>query len=255
MGAGFDGVDRAGGRDPVLAPDCSRCLGLCCVALPFSRGAEFPEDKPAGRPCRHLSKDFRCAVHDRLAATGWRGCVRYECFGAGQLVSQVTYAGRGWREGPEVAEEMFSVLAVVRALHEIRFLVSDPACAASSYAADAAALDAELAALTRAPAEVLLDVDLASVRARAGALFAGVSGERARRSHRGADLLGADLRGADLSDVDLLGADLRGADIRAADLSHALFVSQPQLNGTWGDAGTRIPHRLSRPALWELPGG
>ena len=102
-----------------LRPDCSRCAGLCCVALPFSRGADFPVDKPGGVPCGNLLIDDRCGIHDRLAETGWRGCVTFDCFGAGQRVMQETFRGRTWRDDPDpgLPARMFSVLPVVHQLH------------------------------------------------------------------------------------------------------------------------------------------
>ena len=69
---------------PDLAPDCSRCFGLCCVALPLTRSADFPVDKPAGEPCRNLLADDRCRIHDRLRETGWKGFTVFDCVGAGK---------------------------------------------------------------------------------------------------------------------------------------------------------------------------
>jgi Pentapeptide repeats (8 copies) len=71
-----------------------------------------------------------------------------------------------------------------------------------------------------------------------------------RASFRGALLLGADLRDADLRLADLLGADLRGADLRGADLSTSLFVTPMQAAAARGDAATRLPARVPRPAHW-----
>ena len=68
---------------------------------------------------------------------------------------------------------------------------------------------------------------------------------------RGALLIGADLRDADLRDADLIGADLRAADLRGADLTGALFLTRGQLQSAVGDASTRIPDRLARPAHWR----
>ncbi len=64
---------------------CQRCRGLCCVALYFAKSEGFPADKPPGLPCPHLrSSDFRCAIHPQLRKRGLKGCVAYDCFGAGQ---------------------------------------------------------------------------------------------------------------------------------------------------------------------------
>jgi uncharacterized protein YjbI with pentapeptide repeats len=70
-------------------------------------------------------------------------------------------------------------------------------------------------------------------------------------SLRGAYLIGADLRGADLRTADLLGADLRAADVRGTDLGECLFLTQPQVEAAIGDAATRIPAALNRPAYWS----
>jgi uncharacterized protein YjbI with pentapeptide repeats len=69
-------------------------------------------------------------------------------------------------------------------------------------------------------------------------------------SLRGARLIAADLRGADLTCADLIGADLRDTDLRGADLTDCLFLTQAQLNAARGDATTRIPAALARPAHW-----
>ncbi len=83
-----------------LRGDCQRCFGLCCVALPFAASADFAVGKDAGTPCRNLQDDHRCGIHARLRQTGFTGCTVYDCFGAGQQVSQVTFGGRDWRSGP-----------------------------------------------------------------------------------------------------------------------------------------------------------
>jgi Pentapeptide repeats (8 copies) len=67
---------------------------------------------------------------------------------------------------------------------------------------------------------------------------------------RGAYLIAADLSGADLSAADLLGADLRDANVAGANLCSALFLTQFQVNGARGDAGTALPGRLARPEHW-----
>ncbi len=83
----------------------------------------------------------------------------------------------------------------------------------------------------------LMGKDLRGARLRAASL-------------RGAYLIGADLRGADLRTADLLGADLRAADVRGTDLGECLFLTQPQVEAAKGNAATRIPASLRRPAHW-----
>ncbi len=104
---------------PVLRADCSRCVGLCCVAPAFAKSADFAITKPAGRPCLHLRDDSRCGIHGELRERGFPGCTVFDCFGAGQQVTQVTFAGRDWRESPDTARAMFAAFEVMRHLHEL----------------------------------------------------------------------------------------------------------------------------------------
>ncbi|MGW4651658.1 pentapeptide repeat-containing protein [Kitasatospora sp. NPDC004289] len=261
-----------------LVSDCANCFGLCCVALPFAKSADFAVNKTAGTPCRNLQEDFRCGIHTKLRTSGFTGCTVFDCLGAGQKVSQLTYGGRSWREDPSSAAEMFEVFPVVRQLHELlRYLTE--AAALPHLGSVRTELEAELAevgGLTRgAPAE-LLAVDVPTVRQRvsetllrASELYrAAVPGKK--RNHRGADLIGArlagaklrganlrgayliaaDLRKADLREADLIGADLRDANLAGADLTGALFLLQAQLNAARGDAATVLPSGLERPAHW-----
>ncbi|GAA4622123.1 pentapeptide repeat-containing protein [Actinoallomurus vinaceus] len=267
------GVDRAD-----LRADCGRCQGLCCVALPFSASAGFAIDKEAGRPCPNLRGDFRCGIHTDLRAKGFSGCTVFDCFGAGQQVSQVTFAGRDWRETPGVAREMFAVFAVMRQLHEILWYLTEALTLpqARPIHDELREVLEDTGRLTRAGARELAELDVAAHRARVNPLLlrvgelvrAGVPGRPKNRRGadligarlKGADLRGADLRGAyliaadlrnaDLRAADLIGADLRDADLRGADLTGAIFLTQAQVNAARGDAATRLPAALTRPAHW-----
>ena len=256
---------------PALRSDCASCFGLCCVLLPFSASSGFGVDKPGGRPCLNLLDDDRCRIHATLREDGWPGCTVFECLGAGQQVSQVTYAGVSWREGGNLAE-MGAVLSVMRQLHEM--LVHLDEVARRSPDPEASAVRADIEQLTTAAPEALLTFDLDELHSRVGQLLADAStrvrrgwpdaADRSRQdlaglrlegdlrgcSLRGALLIGADLTGADLTETDLLGADLRGADLSGADLSSTLFLTQPQVNAAAGDAATLLPAGLSRPGHW-----
>ncbi len=104
--------------DPKLQADCSRCFALCCVVHPFSSSEDFAIDKPAWSACPYLTPSCRCSIHDSLAPRGFSGCASYTCHGAGQKVSQWTFAGRSSREPPALAEDMFEAFTAMRALHE-----------------------------------------------------------------------------------------------------------------------------------------
>jgi hypothetical protein len=260
-----------------LRADCSRCAGLCCVAPAFAASADFAIDKPAGTPCRHLAEDFRCGIHDRLRDRGFPGCTVFDCFGAGQRITQGTFDGRSWRETPELASAQFAVLPVVRQLHEVLWYLAEAAERPVGLDAEVTALREEVQRLAAGTAGELRALDVGAVRARAGELLARVSdavragtpgrgkdrrgadlmGRDLRRvdlrgaSLRGAYLIGADLRGVDLGPADLLGADLRAADVRGADLSRVLFLTRPQVEAAVGDAATGLPASVHRPAHWR----
>ncbi|MER7998241.1 pentapeptide repeat-containing protein [Streptomyces sp. NPDC095613] len=267
-----------------LRADCGRCAGLCCVALAFSASADFPVDKAAGDACGHLTADFRCGVHPELRERGYRGCTVYDCFGAGQKVSRVTFEGADWRRDPAAARRMFAVLPVMRQLHEVLWYLTEALTlepARPLYGELRRELE-ETERLTRTTdAEALLALDPAARRAAVNPLLlrtselvrAQVRGRK--KNHRGADLFGArlrgadlrgadlrgayliaaDLRGADLRLADLIGADLRDADLRGADLTGSIFLTQSQTNAARGDAATRLPDPLSRPGHWRAPDG
>ncbi|MFE7314496.1 pentapeptide repeat-containing protein [Streptomyces sp. NPDC057555] len=264
-------------RLPLLS-DCGNCFGLCCVALPFARSADFALDKEAGRPCPNLAADFRCGVHRDLRQRGFAGCTVFECFGAGQKVSQVTFAGTDWRTAPETARPMFDAFAVMRQLHELLWYLTEAVARpeARPVRAELRAALEETEQLTLGSAEELAALDVAAHRGAVNVLLLRV-GELVRakvpgrtKERRGADLMGArlkgadlrganlrgayliaaDLRGADLRSADMIGADLRDADLRGADLTDGLFVTQAQVNAARGDAATRLPRGLRRPAHW-----
>jgi uncharacterized protein YjbI with pentapeptide repeats len=263
---------------PVLRAECEKCVGLCCVAPAFRASADFAIDKPAGRPCPNLQRDFRCGIHSRLRESGFGGCVAYDCFGAGQRVTQETFAGANWRGNPEVAPRMFAVFFVVRQLHELLWYLTEALAlpAARPLRPRLQAAIAETDDLARGRSEALAGLDPAEHRlhvnellreasalARAGSPGPGLDRRRADLAGadlravdlrgadlRGAMLIGADLRGANLALADLTGADLRGAKLDGADLRRALFLTQSQLESADGNRATGLPAKLTRPAHW-----
>lgn len=267
-----------------LRADCSNCFALCCTALGFSRSADFAEDKAVGAPCRHLGSDHSCTVHDSLRSRGFRGCTVFDCFGAGQAVSQRLFGGVGWRDRPDTRQSMFAAFTTVKLLHEMLWYLAevgertyDP-----DHADEARSVTNTITTLTASGPEEVLSADVENLHLTVRVLLMDVSAEirsryfaegdrRDRRLTPGADLAeidlrglplcGADLRGAcliaadlrhcDVTGVDLLGADLRDVRVEGTDLSGALFLTQSQVNSAQGDDRTRLPAGIERPRHWN----
>lgn len=267
-----------------LRGDCARCFGLCCVALPFAASADFARDKPAGKPCPNLRDDHRCGIHARLRQEGYSGCTVYDCFGAGQKVSRVTFAGRDWRAASgDGARRMFEVFPVVRHLHELLWYLTEALTlpAARPIRSELRRALERTERLTLGTPDELAALDVGAHRQEVNVLLLRTSElvraqvpARKRKDRRGADLIGArlkgadlrgaslrgacliaaDLTGADLRQADLIGADLRDADLTDADLTGAFFLTQPQLNAARGSVGTRLPQSVTRPVHWTAQG-
>lgn len=267
-----------------LRADCENCFGLCCVALYFSASEGFPIDKDAGQPCLNLQPDFRCCVHKSLRERGLKGCLAFDCFGAGQKVSQVSFGGHDWRKIPESAKQMFKVFLILRQLHELLWYLTEALTlqpARPIHGALRSMLD-ETERLTHLSPDSLMELDVAVHRADVNTLLLKTSElvrSEARRGHpsgrqrtfgrgadliaadlrridlrganlRGAYLIAADLRGTDLSGTDFIGADFRDTDLRGADLTKSIFLTQAQLNSANGDTSTKLPSSLTRPTHW-----
>ncbi|MGO4110539.1 pentapeptide repeat-containing protein [Paenibacillus sp. YAF4_2] len=269
-----------------LKGDCERCFGLCCVALPFAASGDFAIDKHSGQPCRNLQEDFRCGIHNKLRQQGFRGCTVYDCFGAGQKISQITFGGRDWRHNPQTAKQMFGVFPALWHLHELLWYLTD---ALEKQAAESIHTELRVAIedteqLTRLSVESLLELDVAAHRAKVNTLLlqaselvraqapknktnirhkktigrgadligAKLQGADLRGAYlRGAYLIAADLRNADLRHADLIGADMRDTDLSGADLRDTLFLTQVQLQSAKGNSSTKLPSSFVHPAHWD----
>ncbi|MCC3276230.1 pentapeptide repeat-containing protein [Arthrobacter sp. zg-Y20] len=266
-----------------LRPDCSNCFALCCTALGFSRTSDFAIDKPAGTPCKNLDTGFSCTIHDSLRPRGFRGCTVFDCFGAGQNVSQNLFQGVSWKAEPATSKDMFQTFKIVRQLHEMLWYLAE--AAGRTFDPDTSHQVNDLRrAIEKAMGGVqqTLSLDLGSTHERVRSILMSVS-EEVRSAYlatgddhldswlvpgadlmgktmksrslcgadlRGAYLIAADLRGCNLSGADLLGADLRDARLEGADLSKSLYLTQAQLNAAHGDGCTRLPPELDIPAHW-----
>jgi uncharacterized protein YjbI with pentapeptide repeats len=260
-----------------LRADCARCFALCCVAPTFAVSADFAINKRAGRACPNLQADFSCGIHTQLRQKGFRGCTVYDCFGAGQKVSQLTFGGQDWRQDPHTAEQMFRVFSVMRSLHELLWYLTEALTLqrAKPLHDELQHALAKTERLTHASADDLAQLDLAAHGREVNSLLLRASElaraeilpkkDFTRADLIGANLKGADLRGANLREAYLIAANLRGADLRiadvigadfrdtnlsGADLTGCIFLIQSQLDAAKGDDTTKLPPSFTRPAHW-----
>lgn len=276
-------IDTAEQMRISMRADCSQCFGLCCTALYIAASADFAIDKAAGQPCTHLHSDYRCSIHASLRDTGFKGCTVFDCLGAGQQVSQITFQGEGWREKPEHGELMFQVFPIMLQLYEMKAFVAEALSYNLSHELREE-LNAEfgkLEGLTCLDGERLLQIDIHSCRMPIKALLSEASmsirnqlanaGELKARNYEGVDWMGkklagkdlrcanlrgayliaADLHDADFSGADCIGADMRDTNISGADLSTAMFLTQMQINAAIGDLQTKLPAHIERPSHWK----
>ena len=263
-----------------LHADCDNCFGLCCVALPYAKSADFALDKDSGIPCRHLQSDHRCSIHKHLRTRGFKGCAVYDCFGAGQKVSQITYEGKDWRKHPEIANEMFNVYPIVKQLHEMLYYLTQALQLEAAKPIHLQLQEAfkETERLTFLSPLSIQDINVSAHREQVNHLLiqtservraqvpsktkkklgkrvdligAQLSGANLRGANlRGAILIASDLTGADMRMADLIGADLRDADLSGANLTGSIFLTQAQVNAANGDRYTKLPAPLSIPEHW-----
>jgi uncharacterized protein YjbI with pentapeptide repeats len=270
-----------------LKPQCEKCFGLCCVALCFSAQDGFPADKMSGTPCPNLDADFHCAIHEKLGALGIKGCVAYECFGAGQQVSQVTFSGLNWRQEPSSTDLMLEVFLIMQQLHEMYWYLMEASSFELAPPLSGSLEEAlrETERITRLDAHSIIEFNLAAHHEKISILLRSASklmrSEISRTNHipfhteksrkatpdffgkdlrkkdlrcadlRGACLIAANLEDVDLSGTDLIGADFRDANVKGADLSKSIFLTQFQINVAKGNSNTKLPLSLSCPTHWD----
>lgn len=112
-------------HDPELRADCAQCAAPCCLALAFDRSDLFAIDKAAGQLCPHLDACGRCGIHPRRAESGFRGCVEFDCLGAGQRVTRDIFGGRSWMEDPSLLAPKCHALVTVLRAHECLLLLKE----------------------------------------------------------------------------------------------------------------------------------
>lgn len=102
---------------PEMKADCSRCTGLCCVAYPFIDPGKFGYEKPADQACRHLGPDCQCSIHDNREVMGFKGCIVFDCNGAGQRVANEIFQNVDWRHDGVAATQILDAFRALTHIH------------------------------------------------------------------------------------------------------------------------------------------
>ena len=248
--------------------DCEKCSGLCCVALFFSKSDGFPHDKIAGKPCQHLLSDYRCEVHHELNHRQLKGCLSYDCLGAGQITTHL-YAIDDWHN-PKIREEIFNVFMIVYHIQQSTYYLDE--CLqipeASLYIEEGHRLLNIKDNILSSKEFVYFDVVnyrksinhiLKSVISKitnkhytdiVGKNFSGKNLDKTDFSM--SLLIGANLEGCSLVNACFLGTDMRDVHIKNTDLSQCHFLTQAQINSAIGNQSTILPHHLSMPSSYSF---
>ncbi|WP_243122666.1 pentapeptide repeat-containing protein [Kineothrix alysoides] len=257
--------------------NCEKCRGLCCVALYFSKFDGFPSDKVSGTPCHNLDSDFCCSIHSELYSKQMKGCLAYDCFGAGQIVASL-YEPGDWRSNSQIAQEIFEVFIKVFHLQQILWYLSEILTlmpAKTLWKKTSIYID-ELHILIQSSPKDILNFDIEELRTKVNPLLK-EAGELVKRevchtnreikkkdfighnfkkskldgyNFSSALLIAANLESCSLTGSNFIGADLRDTNIKNADLRESIFLTQGQINAAKGNKNTRIPKHLIRPLSW-----
>jgi uncharacterized protein YjbI with pentapeptide repeats len=260
-----------------LKIDCSKCSGLCCTALFFSKMDGFPEDKAAGKPCVNLQYDFRCKIHTELIKRKMKGCLGYDCFGAGQKVTQAIYHNSNWRTEPALSQQIFDVFLVTFQVHQILYFLTEAKTIipARELWNHLNVLIKEGSDICKASPHVILSFNIDEYRKQVNECLRKVSNiimlnynhnkEEYKKSFIGRKykdknfngmdftmslLISTNFEGCSFNGANFLGADTRDTNFSSADLSEAVFLTQGQVNSAQGNSDTKLPGNLCRPITW-----
>lgn len=261
-----------------LKIDCSKCSGLCCTALFFSKVDGFPENKVAGKACIKLKNNYYCKIHNELEKKNMKGCIGYDCFGAGQHVTQHIYIGKTWSDSPECAQEIFDVFIIIFQLYQIRYFLEESILivSAKNLGDNIQKLINENKSICNDIPQNIINFDIECYRSKVNIILKQVSSSILKKfknvdNAKSIDFLGRSFKKKDMSGLDLsmklliatnfdscifegtnfLGADTRDTNFSNADLREAVFLTQGQINSAKGNRNTKLPQYLDYPVTWK----
>lgn len=207
-----------------------------------------------------------------------KGCIGYDCFGAGQYVTQCIYKGETWQTSQEQSEEIFDVFLVIFQLYQMRYFLEESKIIipAKELWSDIQNLISENEALCKSTPQDILDIDIESYRNRVNIILKQVC-SFIKKSFKNSDnkgitdFLGRNFTKRNMSGLDLsmklligsnfdscifdgtifLGADTRDTNFNNSDLREAVFLTQGQINSAKGNRNTKLPKHLDSPVTWK----
>ena len=257
--------------------DCSRCSGLCCIALYCFKSDGFPQNKPVGKPCINLMDNFKCRIHNDLERMGMRGCIGYDCFGAGQYLTEEVYSGVTWQTQPERVKEICDLYMFMYRMFQLRFFLYESKKLASSETLlpEINQLLQENDEICRLPIQEMLPYPIDAYQDKVNHVlkkscvelnkFLGVKNSTEtnflNRNFKGKNLSGFDFnmkpliasnfQNCNFKGATFIGTDTRDANFDGADLREAVFLSQGQINAAKGSRRTKLPKHLKYPVTWR----
>ena len=248
-----------------LYTDCTKCRGLCCRALYFSRLDGFPHDKAPGVACRYLCDDYQCSIYHELKQKGLKGCQNYDCLGAGQAAVQ--------KDTP-TDTDLFAVYLKLYPIHQMLWYLMEAVQMKETitFQPELQGHIRTLNSLRNQAWQNLLHANLDSLHEQTNRMLKRTIQQKQLQNHglgdhligrrftgqalRNTDFTMKPLLGADFSNCDLrgscfLGCDLRDCTIAGSDLRGCFFLTQMQINSARGNMLTKLPENLKRPAHWE----
>lgn len=260
--------------------NCEKCCGLCCVALFFSKSDGFPKDKESGVVCDNLQTDYECKKHSKLTQLGLKGCLAYDCFGAGQCITARLNTLPNWHSAhtSKEHEEIFQSFCIIMRIQQTLWYLSQCLCLRTSQSEkeQAKSLLHEGSTLIDKPFEVLENLHPQPFYKKANEYLKHIwelqksnhpnMSNQSIKNYMGkqfqnknligrdfsmALLIAANLEQASLYGANLLGADMRDTNICNTDLSQCLFLTQMQINTAKGNHNTILPPFLHKPKHWN----
>lgn len=254
-----------------LKIDCAKCCGLCCIALYCSKTDGFPADKVAGVPCKNLLSDYKCLIHNDLYKKNMKGCLSYECFGAGQKVTQHIYKNSSWKNSNINKQKMFDVFTTIFQLHQMLwYLLEAINLCEDNQKSEIDNLIIENENITTKSTDEILNFDIEKYRQKVNLILKSIVDQYDKfksgtlnyigKNFKNKDfdgknfsmslLIGSNFNGCSFNKASFLGADMRDANLKNADLSGSIFLTQMQINSAKGNSNTKLPSHISRPKTW-----